>query len=444
MDPIRSWVEPLVVLVCGVSSGLTCEWQSAETGRCHHGSHPLRSVWRCHPPPHHHERAGALGRAGVRHPAHNVHLAIGELLWRAPSGRHRPPGLQVTATNVWFMLFVSLGDLSLGTLSRSLLICGPGIGMAFVGTQLVLTLGDTRPLAIAMGSIFLCFSVWRISTLFLSSSKPHPLPSMAAPSRRFLLSTPAVASQPSPAPTHPTAMDSKEVSATAPLEAAPSVEILKSPVTVEEAVPTFGSLTVSGRSWADRFNWSTADFPSWREAGSFLLAGVLAGFLGGTLGTNGPPLMVVFSLLNTDKDRMRAICVVYNLAEAIPRFATFTTSGATLLVSFTPDHIAAICCAAAGGFLVGTFLRRYMRSEAILKGLLVLVMCSACLQLGVLSDPLVSSILLPIVAVWLILLAWFACRRRAPKPIYLPVATSLVPSPPPELAPASIVEATAV
>lgn len=135
------------------------------------------------------------------------------------------------------------------------------------------------------------------------------------------------------------------------------------------------------------------------------------------MGTNGPPLMALFAILNTHKDRIRAVYVPYSIAELIPRLITFAQQGDAVTDGFDAGNIAAISACALAGFLSGTFLRRYVSSSVVLVGLLHLVLISACLQIGVLqSGAIAAGVLIPLLAWAVALIAWLRCRpavRRA-------------------------------
>lgn len=142
--------------------------------------------------------------------------------------------------------------------------------------------------------------------------------------------------------------------------------------------------------------------PPWQECAAFLVAGSVAGVLGGLTGANGPPLMAVFSLLRTHKDRIRAVYVFYSLVEVSARFAVFGSEGGALLERYSTATLVAVGLTALLGFAVGSYLRRFVDSDSILRGLLTLVLASACMQVGVFNSAAVAAGVLVPLFLWLL------------------------------------------
>lgn len=391
----------------------------------------------------------------------------------------------LAATAVWLMLASAWKEVSLHSLALSLAVVVPGVTMASIMTQVLLEIGDTRPIEIAMGSVFLAFAVWRLTVMIgfgpvvmgrpsafvpeladgasLQSPQTPSTPvslKTAASSRALMGKThaagrssmvirdfPALASpEREGTDTRPEEVTERHAGAgTSSATSAGLEETSAAPVTptpagdaTAAAEHTAGRPTASTgaddtsdqmdevpppptgsdpetRSCAHRFACRRHAVPAWRELVAFLLAGTVAGVLGGLTGANGPPLMAVFAVLGTHKDRVRAVYVWYSMSELIVRLSVFSTEGQAITQQFSGGSIAVICTVACAGFVAGTLLRRFFDTVAILKGLLSLVLVSACLQLGVLKDSAIAAGVLSPLAAWVVglVVARILQRRRA-------------------------------
>tara|TARA_Y100000782_G_C9962314_1_gene172290 strand:- start:50 stop:508 length:459 start_codon:yes stop_codon:yes gene_type:complete len=142
--------------------------------------------------------------------------------------------------------------------------------------------------------------------------------------------------------------------------------------------------------------------------------------------------MAVFAVLGTHKDRVRAVYVWYSMSELIVRLSVFGAEGQAVTEQFSGGSIAVICSVACAGFVAGTLLRRFFDTVAILKGLLSLVLVSACLQLGVLKDSVIAAGVLSPLAVWVVGLivarTWKRRRARKAAQVQCPPKSELSPA----------------
>jgi uncharacterized membrane protein YfcA len=117
-----------------------------------------------------------------------------------------------------------------------------------------------------------------------------------------------------------------------------------------------------------------------------VLAGSLAGLLNGLLGTGGPPQMIAYALLAFDKDTIRAMSGTYGAMELPMRVYMFTSAeGNVFSVDDWPEYLL-VAIAAWVGFGVGTSLRRFVDTDAVVRILLVLVFASSAILLGALEN----------------------------------------------------------
>jgi hypothetical protein len=111
-----------------------------------------------------------------------------------------------------------------------------------------------------------------------------------------------------------------------------------------------------------------------------LLFGLVAGLAGGSIGINGPPIVVAFTILKDrlSKDDMRSISVSYFFLELMAvRLPLLVSSG---LLKVAPGTAAGIACAAVLGLTVGSALRSHVDTEKIITVLVLLVFASAWLM----------------------------------------------------------------
>lgn len=129
------------------------------------------------------------------------------------------------------------------------------------------------------------------------------------------------------------------------------------------------------------FQALTFDATARWEALVLLLAGIAAGLGGGSIGINGPPIVVAFTILRDrlSKDDMRAISVSYFLIELVTvRLPLLISSGLLNLPIVTCLGIAG---AALCGLALGSSLRSFVDTDSIILVLVVLVHVSAWLML---------------------------------------------------------------
>ena len=114
-----------------------------------------------------------------------------------------------------------------------------------------------------------------------------------------------------------------------------------------------------------------------------LPAAAAAGLLGGMTGAGGPPLMVVYSLLQLDKDVLRGFGVVPSV-DMLVRLAMYTGSEESV---FDPSgdawHYSGILLGAVAGIVLGTSFRKRVSSEGVVVVILALVFCASALMLDV-------------------------------------------------------------
>lgn len=118
-----------------------------------------------------------------------------------------------------------------------------------------------------------------------------------------------------------------------------------------------------------------------------LAAGSLSGLLNGLLGTGGPPQMIAYALLHLHKDTIRAMSACYGGFELPMRVYMFTSADGNVFdVNDWPEYLS-VAVAGWIGFGLGTSLRRFADTDAIIRILLVLVFASSAILLGALENP---------------------------------------------------------
>lgn len=146
------------------------------------------------------------------------------------------------------------------------------------------------------------------------------------------------------------------------------------------------------RAWVDARVPPIA--PAWSSSGALLLllfTGVGSGFLGGLLGTAGPPIMVAFSLLALHMDRVRGVSTVYACVDLPVRVLAWTTASESVFDASDAGFYVAISAAALAGYIFGTWLRRCVDSTFVLRVLLVLVALSSAILLGALENAAIAA-----------------------------------------------------
>jgi uncharacterized membrane protein YfcA len=118
-----------------------------------------------------------------------------------------------------------------------------------------------------------------------------------------------------------------------------------------------------------------------------LVGGLASGFLGGMLGTSGPPLIVAYSLLALEKDAVRGVTVSMQSLVIGVRIYVLVTSAGSVFDWIGEWHIyAGIVVCAWAGFTVGAAIRERCDSRTILLILSTLLVVSAAIMLGALED----------------------------------------------------------
>lgn len=124
-----------------------------------------------------------------------------------------------------------------------------------------------------------------------------------------------------------------------------------------------------------------------------LCAGLGAGFLGGLLGTGGPPQMIAFALMALHKDIIRAISASYNSIEIPFRILIFlNTDGNMFDFQNEWQLYLGIVLAAWTGYSAGTYIRQFADTAMILRFLLVLVFASSGILLGALDNAWLAAV----------------------------------------------------
>jgi hypothetical protein len=148
--------------------------------------------------------------------------------------------------------------------------------------------------------------------------------------------------------------------------------------------------------------------------GILLVAGLVAGILGGLYGTSGPPMMTAFALLALDKDTIRGLASLYMVFELGVRIYSFT-SAAGFDAADAPVY-GGVIVASWVGFSTGTYARRWADTATVVFILLCLVYASSSILLGALDNSSIAIGFAVGTAVWLAAIAavrWW--RRRSNK-----------------------------
>lgn len=133
------------------------------------------------------------------------------------------------------------------------------------------------------------------------------------------------------------------------------------------------------------------------------VTGLAAGLLGGLLAVAGPPLMICFSVLELDKDVIRAIKISYTLFEAPSRIGMFTSPASTFSIPVYGNQYLVTILFSLLGNVVGTWLRRFCDTARIVQILLCLVLLSSSILLGALDSPAVAAAFTIVVLLWCLL-----------------------------------------
>jgi uncharacterized membrane protein YfcA len=133
--------------------------------------------------------------------------------------------------------------------------------------------------------------------------------------------------------------------------------------------------------------------------------GLCSGLLGGMFGTGGPPQMIAFALLHINKDDIRGVSSVYMVLEMTVRVIVNTTAEGNVFDSSEWRVYVFIAVASWVGFVIGTYLRRFADTNAIIRLLLALVFASSAILLGALEDPGVAAFFVVWSLFWFLLLA---------------------------------------
>ncbi|RYG56019.1 sulfite exporter TauE/SafE family protein [archaeon] len=136
-----------------------------------------------------------------------------------------------------------------------------------------------------------------------------------------------------------------------------------------------------------------------------ILASSVSGILAGMFGTGGPPLIMVYTMLQLEKDTLRGMAMVAS-GYMIIRLVMYTGSTGAV---FDPAHewgtYLGIIVASLVGAQVGTRIRTFVNGELLTQLLLVLVLLSSALMLDATREPGVAAFYAVGAALWLLLAA---------------------------------------
>jgi len=123
--------------------------------------------------------------------------------------------------------------------------------------------------------------------------------------------------------------------------------------------------------------------------------------------------MIAVSLLRVDKDAVRAVSTVYGLITGVVRLGLVTAAPGNVFdaAQLWPAY-AGVVVASWAGFLAGTCLRRWADTETVVRVLLLLVLASAGILLGALTDAAVAVGFASGVGVLIILLGLLLAQPR--------------------------------
>jgi hypothetical protein len=121
-----------------------------------------------------------------------------------------------------------------------------------------------------------------------------------------------------------------------------------------------------------------------------LVAGAGAGFLNGLLGTGGPPQMLAWAVIGAHKDLARGAFSVYASLE-VPLRLYLTASGPGWNPARDGATYAAVGATSLAAYVVGTWLRRFCDTRAILRVMLLVVGLSSSILVGALQSGAVAG-----------------------------------------------------
>lgn len=148
----------------------------------------------------------------------------------------------------------------------------------------------------------------------------------------------------------------------------------------DRTIPLCGLPVVSWQELVGEFKRLRWDADARWETYVLLLCGLVAGVAGGSIGINGPPIVVAFTVLKArlSKDDMRSISVSYFFLELmVVRLPLLVSSG---LLDVAPVTAAGIVGAALLGLSTGSAFRSHVDTDKIILVLVALVFASAWLM----------------------------------------------------------------
>lgn len=261
-----------------------------------------------------------------------------------------------------------------------------GCAMVPVGSSL-LYFGDIVVVKWLAGGFFLAFSIWRLVSDGLAFVKSRTLPAAGEQSPSKAAAKQAEISEGSLTDSCTTPVDPETAEATVggmSVHAAPDSSVAvappNDPAPAETQTNNFIDNTIS------RLLPISDRLPKKKCLLVLLCAGLGAGFLGGLLGTAGPPQMIAFSLMALHKDIIRAVSASYNSIEIPFRVIIFMNTDGTMFDFKNEWQLyLGIVLAAWTGYSAGTYLRKFADTAMIIRFLLCLVFASSGILLGALE-----------------------------------------------------------
>lgn len=127
-----------------------------------------------------------------------------------------------------------------------------------------------------------------------------------------------------------------------------------------------------------------------------LSAGLCGGFLGGLLGTGGPPMMLAYAQLQLDKDVLRGFAIEPSILMLV-RLTMYVASPVSV-VDFGADGgfgdapiAATIAASSLAGMMMGSSVRHLLPVDGLIAAILVLVFVASALMLHADSDAFTAA-----------------------------------------------------
>jgi len=134
-------------------------------------------------------------------------------------------------------------------------------------------------------------------------------------------------------------------------------------------------------------------------------AALCAGVLNGMIGAGGPPMMLVYSFINLDKDILRGFGIVPSVFMVLRFIAYVAYPGAVFDIQGEWILYISVGVASGVGSQAGNYFRQWATGPSLMRAILALVWLSGGSMLEALGKPVPAAIFFSLTALWLFALA---------------------------------------